>query len=982
MDLYEREHALSEIDAALREVERGVGGLVAIEGSPGIGKSVLLGAACERAQCAGFEPLLARGGELEADFPFGIVRQLFEARLVEADEATRGELLAGAAALSAGVLGFDDAGQWEGPQVVGTVASYPRLHGLYWLAANMASEKPLLLIVDDAQYADAPSLRWLDYLVTRIDALPILVFVAFRTVDDRAPDELLQAVLKAPGPGVIPLEPLSPHGVRSLVRSTLGESAEDGFCDACREATGGNPFFLRELLADLARAGVAPVDRGATAVAQVGPTSVARSLRRRLATLGEPSVALARAVAVLGASGEHHHAAALVDAEPQAVALTAAELVDAGILESGPALRFIHPIVRASVYNDMPTALRHAAHTKAARMLASEGATPEHVAIHLLVTPAGRDAWVVEALRDAAASALSHGTPAAASAYLRRALDEVTDDDLELAVLAELGHAEIRAGERTAVAHLEEALAQRRDPARRAEVALELGRALTVEGRPDAASKLLVELLRDAPALNADTVLRIDAELINASRLHAQTREIALARLAKVDPDLPGTSPGERLMLAHLSYETVCQSNSATLAADLATRALADGALLAEEGCESPTYYVAAWTLGLADHVDESEQALTAGLDAARAAGSALGFALALSFRASVHYRRGALAEAEADARSVAAALTDSMGDSSKAFDVKAHGWHPLAVAFLVDTLVERGCLDEAEATLRTIGMLGGGADDTSAIPKNMLFNPLLYARAGLRLARGDDDLGVSDLREAGGRATRAGITTAALRDWRSTLALALARRGQTEEAWRLATEELTLARAFGAPRPLAIALRAVGLLDRGKASESMLAESVELLRGSESRLELARSLVELGAALRRRGERVAGRELLREALEVAHQCGADALVARAREELAAAGSRPRRPVRTGVDALTASEHRVARLAAEGMTNREIAQSLFVTLKTVEWHLAQVYRKLDIPGRAALPALMLTAAGSADGNGGTTPAAPPAVASH
>src|SRR3954452_18729165 len=158
MDLYEREHALGEIDAALHEVERGAGRLVAIEGSPGIGKTVLLGAACERAQSAGFAPLVAHGGELEADFPFGIVRQLFEAPLVEADEAKRDELLAGAAALSAGVLGFDDAGQWEGPQVVGGVASYPRLHGLYWLAANLASEQPLLLIVDDAQYADAPSL--------------------------------------------------------------------------------------------------------------------------------------------------------------------------------------------------------------------------------------------------------------------------------------------------------------------------------------------------------------------------------------------------------------------------------------------------------------------------------------------------------------------------------------------------------------------------------------------------------------------------------------------------------------------------------------------------------------------------------------------------------------------------------------------------------------------------------------------------------
>ncbi len=955
MNLYDREYALGEIDDALAMASQGRGRFVAIEGSPGIGKTALVAAAHESARAAGFDTLAARGGELEADFPFGVVRQLFEARLVSADGAARAELLAGAAGLAAPVLGFDEAGRWEGREVNGAVASYARLHGLYWLVANLAAAQPLLLIVDDVHWADAPSLRWLSYLAARVDDLPILVLLAFRSLDDRSPDDLLLTVTHAPGPGVLRLEPLSVDAVRSLVRATLGKSAGDAFCQACREATGGNPFYLQELTADLARSGLRPSDEAASRVASVGPRTVAHSVRRRLAALGEPAIALARAVAVLGSSAEHHHAAALIGGEGTDIAARAAALVDAGILASGPTLRFTHPVVRAAVYGDMPTRTRNDAHAQAARVLAGENATPEHVAMHLLATPPGRDPWVVGALRTAAASALSHGTPAAATTYLRRALDEATNDDLEVAVLAELGHAEIRAGEGTAVEHLQEALASRRDPSERAEVTLELGRALTVQGRPQDAARLLLQLLDDSAALDADTVLRIEAELINASRLDATTRGIALERLARVKADLPGTRPGERLMLAHLAYEAVCRSAPAAHAAALARRALADGALLAEEGCESPSYYVAAWTLGLADCLQESHRALTAGLDAARREGSALGFALALSFRTSVHYRRGALAEAEADARSVGAALADGAGDSRDAFDVKAHGWHPLAVAFLVDTLVERAQLDDAQRTLQIIGMVGGDAEDASAIPQNMLFNPLLYARAGLRLAEGSNELGVADLREAGRRATDAGIQTAALREWRSTLALALARAGEPEEAWRLATEELALARSFDSPRPLGIALRALGLLDRGSTGEGMLSDSVDLLRESESRLELARSLVELGAARRRRGERVAGRELLREALEVAHESGADAVGARAREELAAAGSRPRRPVRTGVDALTASELRVARLAADGMTNREIAQSLFVTLKTVEWHLAQVYRKLDIAGRAALP---------------------------
>jgi DNA-binding NarL/FixJ family response regulator len=184
---------------------------------------------------------------------------------------------------------------------------------------------------------------------------------------------------------------------------------------------------------------------------------------------------------------------------------------------------------------------------------------------------------------------------------------------------------------------------------------------------------------------------------------------------------------------------------------------------------------------------------------------------------------------------------------------------------------------------------------------------------------------------------------------------LALLRLGERGRAGELADAELVDARAFGAPRAVGIALRVAGLAHGGKQGLELLSESAAVLRASPALLERARSLAELGAALRRAGYRADAREPLAEALDLAARCGARPIAARAREELKATGARPRREWRTGVEALTPSELRVARLAAEGKTNREIAYALYVTLKTVERHLARAYGKLDIAGRSELP---------------------------
>ena len=190
---------------------------------------------------------------------------------------------------------------------------------------------------------------------------------------------------------------------------------------------------------------------------------------------------------------------------------------------------------------------------------------------------------------------------------------------------------------------------------------------------------------------------------------------------------------------------------------------------------------------------------------------------------------------------------------------------------------------------------------------------------------------------------------------WRPGAAAASLLAGERVDALAVADDELARAQRFGAPRGLGIALRVAGLCHGGDRGFELLEESVGVLAASRAKLEYAQSLCELGAAMRRAKRRADSRPPLREALEIAHQCGAEPLEERARTELRASGARPRRAALSGPESLTASELRVCQLAAEGLTNAEIAQALFVTRRTVETHLGNAYRKLEIKSRTELP---------------------------
>ena len=674
-------------------------------------------------------------------------------------------------------------------------------------------------------------------------------------------------------------------------------------------------------------------------VHHLSPKSLSRSVLRRLARLPAEAETLARAVAVLGARAEPRHAAALCDFGAGLAAEAADHLAQADILHREAPFRFVHPIVRTAIYDDLPTSERFRSHLRAARILGADGASDDQVAAHLLATQPSDDRWVVDGLRKAAKGALEAGVPTAAVSYLRRGLTEPPPQDDMPELLTELGTAEARAGDPSAVEHLSQALELTSEARRRGAIALELGRALHMAGRVTETVSVLSRSSAELASIDDELALRIETELISAARMDRRTAPIVGERLSRLGGEVTGRAPAERVLLANLAFEAVIKGQPTETGTELAKQALGDGALLAEEGTESMTFYLTAWTLALYDRLEDA-RSLEAAVSAAREQGSTLGVAWASFFRSNVAYRRGAVLDAESEARG---ALDLPTGED----------WigQPLAIAFLVDALIERGDVD-------AVADLLAGIRFERPVRDSIVYNALLYSRGRLGLVRDKYEPALHDFLACGERESAWGVRTPAFFPWRSNAAVALSKLERVGEAETLAAEEIELARAFGAPRALSIALRAGGLIAGGEEGLALLAEAVEVLEGREAALEHARALVDYGAALRRANQRSAAREQLRAGLELSEGSGAIPLAEQARTELAATGARARRVVRSGLDELTPSERRVAKMAVEGLSNRQIAQALFVTVKTVEWHLGQIYRKLEVSSRTDLPAAL------------------------
>jgi DNA-binding CsgD family transcriptional regulator len=922
--LLEREREVASLEGLIERVAADGAAVGLIEGSAGIGKSRLLAELQARAAAEGFRVLAARGSALEREFTFGAVRQLFEPLL--ADPAGRDRLLDGAAAAAEPVFAvLDDAGEERVADV-----SFAALHGLYWLTANVAAESTLVAI-DDLHWCDPPSLRFFAYLASRLEGLPILLAGALRPSELGGSEALIDEIARAPSAVFVRPDPLSQAAVRELVEGRLGSAPDEAFVAACHVATGGNPLLLDQLLASLLADGVQPDADHVPLVRDIGPRAVSRTVLSRLGRLPGEAVEVARAVAVLGDRADLPAIAALAGLDEPEVGEAADGLVGADILRPQVPLTFVHPLVRDAVYEDLPPARRELQHAQAAEVLREVGASDEQVAAHALLTAGRGQSWIVDCLLEAARTATRRGAADSAVAYLRRALEEPPPPERWTEVVLELGVAEALVQGDAAVEHLREAYAQIDDPVRKAKVALLLGGQLAWISTEESVA-VFERAIEDLAGADLELERLLEAGLIeNALTDPGQHGDIS-RRFEEIRRHATGDATvGERMLLALLAFHDARACRPAADAVPLARRALAGGTLLGPEVAAGPLL-LACTVLTMADQEDALAFYDDA-LSEAHRRGSMFGFAVVKLHRAQTHAVRGELEEAETEG-----------GEALRAFETWSLGtstpYAILLAAFLSDALMEQGKLEEAGAALAR-------AEVDETMPESTLARAFFASRGRLRMLRGDHASALEDLLEAGRRFEAIGGRNPALIPWRSQAALALLQLGDPDRARRLAAEELGLARTWGAPRALGAALRAMGELEH-------LREAVEVLSGSPARLEHAKALAALGAALRRAGSRSEAREPLREALDLAERCGALTLVERTREELVATGARPRHTARHGVDALTPSELRVARLAADGHSNREIAQTLFVTIRTVEMHLTHAYQKLEIGSRRQL----------------------------
>jgi class 3 adenylate cyclase/DNA-binding CsgD family transcriptional regulator len=926
--LLERADELALLDTAIAGAQSGSGRFVVIEGPAGIGKTSILIEGRVRAGDSGLTVLQARGSELESAFSFGVVRQLFEAAVAQRSPAERELLLNGAAAQAARL--FEHGGSGSEPA---DEDAFALLHGLYWLTVNISEAKPLLIAVDDLQWSDAPSLRWLAYLTRRLEGLRVAVLATLRPIDEEQP--VLDELLLDPALTTIRPSALSVPSVADLVRAELGSDADEPFVSACHSATGGNPLLLRELLRSLASEDVAPIAAAVGVVERLAPDAVTRSVRLRLARLPEPAARLARAVAVLGDRAERDHAAALAELERRDVAPAAAALARIDLLRPEPPFSFVHPLVRNAVYQSIPDHERASSHADAADKLNELSAPVEQIAAQLLLAPPESVGNATATLREAGERASAEAGLESAVRYYTRALDEPLEDEERGELLLELAGVEARLGSPHVIPHLRDAVSRLIDPTRSAEASAALGRALYWAGQEEDGVKAVEEALAKQSDIDENLRLQLEAELMsNALRLPAQYAETRNRVLAlEVQPE---QGRGARLLLSGKAYFAGSSGSGSRGEA----AALAEAALAAMADDERAWNYTASiYALLHTDQLETGLRFLDESIAEVRRRGAIFQFSSLSMTRAIFHYARGALSDAEADGR----AALDALPHKNVWFVPHAHGW-------LAQILVERGGIDEAAALL-----------ENAEFPSTPFFQtPLLRARAMLSAARGDHGSALDYALRLGEALAAFGHTNppASYPAWRSLAALSHHALGADPEAVDLARQEVEMARDWGAPRTLGRALRILGLIEGGADGLETLHEAVDILKGSPARLELAYALANLGAAMRRGNQRAEAREHLREALELAQRAGAVLLAEEAHEELIAAGARPRRVVQSGAASLTPSERRVAAMAAEGLSNRDIAQALFVTLRTVEMHLSNGFRKLQISSRTQLAAAL------------------------
>ncbi|MFD8495621.1 BREX system ATP-binding domain-containing protein [Amycolatopsis sp. NPDC059657] len=882
-------------------VARGRATSAVLVGEFGMGKTTLLGALSEYASRTAFAVVVAKGSGLETHLSGGVTRQL-------SDGLTRA---LGRAPLKSPL---EERPRTEHDQTAA-------LEGFLQLVREVAGRGPLLLAVDDIHLADAWSMRCLAYIRYRVAEYPVLI-VLTSILGQTLTGEVSLLELAGCSPAIIKLTGL---GVEETGRLIAAKSMIfTGTAADCREATGGNPFLLNNLLTRLAP--------GAD-VHTVGSPSVGEVLRARLRVY--PAAAqLVRAVAILGEDATFDRIATLAGVDERVALEGVDTLVRLRLLTNTGLPAFTYSFVRHSVLQDIPLATRAVSHAKAAELLAEADVPHKRVAAHLLEAHTVSTPWAIDILRNTAWAAVFEGEEDLAAQCLKRALAERMSPGKRVATTLQLAHAEYRINPDTAMARVREAV----------------GHIDTHRVATHTAMMMILCLCS-----GADNQLAVSAASLIAARVSSGSPEATwplhcMIYLAETGNSLnpaplfsedwtPGPDADPELRRTHaalLALDVLRRGKSA----DEAVRHLSD-ALSGDNGqlFEQP-YFFTLVTATLADEpaltdrlcrvLDSTDDPFDYHLRKGSMAALARGIALQSEgklLRASVYYE------------SLLRLFDERRATSACPIAV-------LAVAHLAEVYTDLGRPDEAEALLAGI--------DFDGTKRLFQHNYLLYARGKLRVACGDTQAGLEDLLDCGRRLERHGLAFPAFAAWRPLAVRAALILDRTELAAALADADTVAADRWDTPRTRGSAMAALALTREDEEAERLLHKATELLEASPARLQLATTLAELGAARARRGHTEQAVADLQRAVELSTQCGSLPLTRRANEELHAI----QMTTKDTAHGLTRQEGRIAMMAARGLTNREIAETLHLTRRTVELHLSGAYRKLGITGRAELAAAL------------------------
>ncbi|MEU8754535.1 helix-turn-helix transcriptional regulator [Streptomyces chartreusis] len=936
--LLERDQELRALDAALSGLHDTVdgvarvprGGLLAFTGEAGLGKTTLLSVARARATALGFTVASGRGGEKEQGLAFRVVRQVMQPSLAGMSDPERRDFLGSWYDIVSAALGLKATDAARMPDPTGV------RDGLDWVMTRLTVRNaPLVLLLDDLHWADAESLDWLASFAPRVADLPLLMVVAYRP-DDLPPDATsFRTLVERNEERPHALWPLGKNGVARMVRNEVGEEAEDEFCDECWSVTGGSPFETVELAIRLRERQLKGTQDELHVIGDVAAALKGPGLVERLHRLGPSTVRFAWAAAVLGGSFSAELAAGIAVVGSEEAAEAARRLRASRILADGDgpghSMEFVHPSIATTIYRDIPSGLRVGMHNAAADAAQAAGFGPTAAARHLLEVPCDSRPEAVTVLRAAAREYLRAGAPEAARRVLTRALREPPPAEDRAALLHELASSTFLIEPTATVCHLQEALTQPGiDPDLRASIVYRLTQALAHTDRLTEAAAVAADEARRAP--NARIKLRMQADhfVWSAFRADEPDSSARSRRLARLADKLPRRGLEERYILGLRAWDALVRGEPRETALGHAEEALHGGMSWTDEnrGFEVPV--AVALLFMYCDQPWRAEELFSRGMAECEHKGwRGSHLAQGQTLSGYIRYRRGCLIEAEELVRA-------GLRTAERVEGAVPAQW--FAIGIMIQILLARGRTADARR-------LADAHHYGDVVPNAVIFPDPRTVYAELLLAEERYPEAARLLSAVGDWLESRHWHNPAWCPWQLNLASALAR-SAPDRAVRHARDAVKRARDFGAASAIGHALHIEAEVTDGPAALALHAEAVEHLERSPASYELACALVGHGAALSRNGQVQEAAHRLYQGLEGAVHCGAEALAARARQELSAAGLRPL-PLRYAqTDTLTAQERQTAELTVQGRQEAVIAKEMRLTEQGVRQLLSSVYRKI------------------------------------